>query len=78
MSENSLLPLSEAAKQMKSTDLNVLMHVKKGLIKGEEQDGEWYVDQSSLTEFLSTHSGKADVCEKKHHCGAGACGSSCS
>ncbi len=78
MSENSLLPIGEAASQMKSTDLNVLMHVKRGLIKGEEIDGEWFVEQTSLTEFMASHAGKADVCEKKHHCGAGGCGSSCS
>ena len=77
MSGHDLLPISEAAKQMKSTDLNVLMHVKRGLIKGEEREGEWFVDQSSLSEFLAAHTGKADVCEKKEHCGSG-CGSSCS
>jgi len=76
MSENTLLPISEVAKQMKSTELNVLMHIKRGLIKGEELDGEWFVDQESFSGFLASHSGKADVCEKKHHCGAG-CGSSC-
>lgn len=77
MSENSLLPISEAANQMKSTDLNVLMHVKRGLIKGVEIDGDWFIDKTSLAEFIASHAGKADVCEKKHHCGSG-CGSSCS
>ncbi len=77
MSDNTLLSISEVAKQMKSTELNVLMHVKRGLIKGEEVEGEWFVSQASLAEFMDSHAGKADVCEKKHHCGAG-CGSSCS
>ncbi|PLX79066.1 MAG: hypothetical protein C0616_12255 [Desulfuromonas sp.] len=77
--ENQRISLPDAAKQMKTTPLNVLMHIKRGLIEGFEVDGEWQVDAESLSALLEkTDGGKAqDVCasgcSKRHNCGSG-CG----
>ena len=78
MSEQTI-SIVEAAKIMQTTHLNVLMHIKRGLLKGIEEDGQWYVDKVSLEALLNqTGGGKAEGvcasgCAKKHACGEG-CG----
>ena len=78
MSEH-LIPITEAAKRLQTTPLNILMHVKRGLLKGVEEEGGWLIDQASLEAvMLQTGGSKApDVCAsgcaKKHACGGG-CG----
>ncbi len=69
------LPLAEVAARMKSTELNVLMHIKRGLLDGEERDGRWYVTPASLETFIARSNGekKTVVCATRQ-CGKG-CGS---
>ena len=73
------LPLSVVAEQLNSTPLNVLMHIKRGMLAGVEEDGRWLVDSHSLDALLATTGGSkvedvcASGCAKKH-----ACGGSCS
>ena len=70
-----MMPISEAAKSLQTTPLNILMHIKKGLLKGVENDGAWYVEKISLELLLEQTGGvkAADVCAsgcaKKHACG---------
>ncbi len=74
-----MMPLSDAAKIMQTTPLNVLMHIKRGLLKGVEEKGQWLVEPESMEALLAkTGGGKADevcssACDKKHACGGG-CG----
>jgi len=78
MSEQ-MMPLSDAAKVMQTTPLNVLMHIKRGLLKGVEEKGQWFVNPESLEALLARTGGsKADNvcssgCDKKTACGGG-CG----
>ncbi len=78
MSEQ-MMPLSDAAKVMQTTPLNVLMHIKRGLLKGVEEKGQWFVNPESLEALLARTGGsKADNvcssgCDKKNSCGGG-CG----
>ena len=78
MSKQSLT-ISEAAKTLQTTPLNVLMHIKRGLLLGTEEDGGWMIDKLSLDALLAKTGGvKADDvcssgCAKKHACGSG-CG----
>ena len=71
------IPIFEAAKIMQTTPLNVLMHIKRGLLKGTEEAGQWYVEKESLETLLNqTGGGKAEGvcasgCAKKHACGGG-------
>lgn len=77
MSDSSpLIPLAAAAARMETTPLNVLMHIKRGLLAGEEHDGVWYVRDDSLERFLAQdlRPGAQAVCATAH-CGRG-CGSS--
>ena len=78
MSEQ-FISIVEAAKVMQTTPLNVLMHIKRGLLKGIEEQGQWYIEKVSLEALLNeTGGGKADGvcasgCAQKHACGGG-CG----
>jgi hypothetical protein len=71
------IPIATVAEKLNSTQLNVLMHIKRGLLKGVEADGGWLIDVDSLEEFLIKSGGNkaedvcASGCAKKHACGGG-------
>lgn len=71
------LPIATVAEQMNTTPLNVLMHVKRGLLQGVEEDGVWMIDCQSLEHLMITTGGGknaavcASGCAKKHACGGG-------
>jgi len=72
------LSIAEVATAMKTTSLNVMMHIKRGLLVGEEIDGVWYIPADSLASYLSQpeRGSNVSVCKAKSHCGSG-CSSSC-
>ena len=72
------LTVTEVATSMRTTPLNVMMHIKRGLLAGEEIDGTWYVPADSLASYLSdaNRGSNGSVCKAKSHC-AGGCSSSC-
>lgn len=63
------IPLIEAAKQLKTTSINTLMHIKRGTLTATEIDGQWLVDGQSL-ELLLNSGGKdtTSICNKQHNC----------
>jgi hypothetical protein len=75
--QTARLPISSVAEKLNSTQLNILMHIKRGLLQGVEEDGVWFIDVSSLEEFLAKSGGNkaedicASSCAKKHVCGGG-------
>ena len=75
--EAEKLSVAEVATSMKTTQLNVMMHIKRGLLAGEEIDGTWYVAADSLASYLSdaNRGSNGSVCTAKSHCGG--CSSSC-
>lgn len=76
---NSKVDITDVAKLLNTTQLNVLMHIKRGLLRGSEEEGGWMIDQESLDAFLAMSGGVksedvcASGCAKKHACGGG-CG----
>jgi hypothetical protein len=78
MSEK-MTTIEETAKILQTTHLNVLMHIKRGLLTGVEEESGWMIEQHSLDELLAKTGGvkATDVCTsgcaKKHACGGG-CG----
>ncbi|NIN37141.1 MAG: hypothetical protein GTO60_19455 [Gammaproteobacteria bacterium] len=78
MNEQMML-LEEAAKALKTTPLNILMHVKRGMLVGVEEEGGWMIDKNSLTALIAKTGGSkaegvcSSGCAKKHACGGG-CG----
>lgn len=73
--KNTLLPLNQVAEQMGTTELNVLMHIKRHKLKAEEHYGQWFVDQESLENFLSSPDRSETVVTCKTHCCNSGCGS---
>jgi hypothetical protein len=71
--------ITMVAEILNTTPLNVLMHVKRGMLDGTEEEGIWMIDKASLDAFVAETGGsKADDvcasgCAKKHACGGG-CG----
>lgn len=71
------VPISVVAETLNTTPLNVLMHVKRGLLDGTEEEGGWMIVKASLEALVSKTGGsKADDicasgCAKKHLCGGG-------
>ena len=66
------ISLDEAAARLESTPLNVLMHIKRDLLTGEEIDGSWFIDVASLENFLASRadSPRENVCQSScsHKC----------
>lgn len=75
--QSSRLSIAAVAETMKTTPLNVLMHIKRGLLQGIEEDGVWMIDPESLKTLMAATGGNKaeDVCvsscAKKHACGGG-------
>lgn len=63
------------AETLKTTPLNVLMHVKRGMLEGIEEGGGWMIDKASLDALVAKTGGSkvgdvcASGCAKKHACG---------
>lgn len=68
------LPLATVAQKMNTTALNVLMHIKRGILEGVEEEGTWMIDQKSLETLISKTGGAkvenvcASGCAKAHAC----------
>ena len=46
-----LVPIEEVAKELGTTVLSVLMHIKRNLLAAREVDGAWLVSRESLEHF---------------------------
>ena len=68
----SFVPISEAALLLETTEMRVLMMLKKNELQGKTVDDVWYVDRASLQ--LCEKPKAADIV--KQGCGGG-CGSGC-
>ena len=71
------VPAAEAAQAMATTELNVLMHIKRSLLDGREVQGAWYVSSESLAAFREKDGGEKIRVVCKPGCAAskGGCGS---
>ena len=68
----SFVALAEAAQLLETTEMRVLMMLKKNELQGKEEGEAWYVDRSSLK--LCAKPKASDIV--KPGCGGG-CGSGC-
>lgn len=75
MATNKLIPLNIAAIKTHSTTLNLLMHIKRGLLPATEEQGQWFISKTDLETFIADNR-KADSDELgiRTGCGKG-CGS---
>ena len=66
------VPIAEAATLLETTEMRVLMMLKKNELQGKVEDDLWYVDRSSLN--LCAKPKASDIV--KSGCGGG-CGCGC-
>lgn len=73
--KRDFVSLEEAAEQLATTAVGVLMYLKHAYLSGREMDGVWQVDAESLAALCGRGAARAvPVCQS--HCGkAGGCGS---
>lgn len=67
--ETSFVPIAEAAQLLETTEMRVLMMLKKSELQGKVEDEAWYVDRASLQ--LCAKPKAADIVKP------GGCGSGC-
>ena len=77
MKIDAKIPVADVAMQMKTTPLNVMMHIKRGLLAGEEIEGAWFVPADSLASYLEQAGGAAhgSLCHSSCQHGCQSCGS---
>ena len=74
ISKTEAIPVLEAAEELGTTHLRILMLIKEGVLQGSQEGGEWFVTRASIDCFRS-HGGDIrarSTC--KSSCGGGSCG----
>ncbi|MCK9172260.1 MAG: hypothetical protein RBR03_07825 [Desulfuromonas thiophila] len=72
MTESAFIPIEQAARQLGTTPVALLLHLKHGLLRGRQQpDGQWRIDPASLAAFRARNGNQpARLCRATgHHCG---------
>ena len=68
------VPIMEAAEELGTTHLRILMLIKEGVLKGEQDGNEWFVSRESIDCFRK-HGGDVRVQTKCRTSCGGSCGS---
>jgi len=75
MATSKHIPLNVAAIKTHSTTLNLLMHIKRGLLPATEEQGQWFINEADLNAFIADNR-KTEPGELCIHTGCGkGCGS---
>ena len=69
--ETSFVPIARAAQLLETTEMRVLMMLKKNELQGKFEDDVWYVDRTALQ--LCDKPNVSDIIKP----GCGGCGSGC-
>lgn len=75
MATSKLISLDIAAEKSHTTTINLLMHIKRGLLPADEQQGRWFINEADLNAFIAERrkANPGEICVHKG-CGKG-CGS---
>lgn len=74
MTNDERLSLVEAAKELDTTSLKVLMLLKRNALRGTMVDETWYVDRASLDRFREQGMDLHEEVECRKSCKASSCG----
>lgn len=66
-------PLSAAAEQLATTEMKILMLLKKKILHGDLIDGSWFVTADSLAGYQPARD-EDDLLSCRSSCGSSACG----
>lgn len=71
-----LVPVEDVAKELGTTALNVMMHIKRRLLAGREIEGKWYITGESLAQYRLEGAERSGLtlcsqsCSSKSGCGS--------
>jgi len=68
------VPIREAAELLGTTHLRILMLIKEGVLKGDQDGGEWFVTRESLDCFNMRGDNVQAKSRCRSSCGGGSCG----
>lgn len=74
--ENELVELEEAAEELSTTGLRLLMLLREGVLQGVESDGTWQITRESLARLKSTGISPPEQKGCAASCKASSCGCS--
>jgi hypothetical protein len=72
--ETPYIPIADAARELKTTHLRILMLIRRNRMKGCQVDGEWYVEKCDIACFNGLESGDAEPGGCRASCASGGCG----
>jgi hypothetical protein len=70
---STLIKIEEAARELSTTPLRILMLIREGAMKGRQVEDKWYVEKKSMACFrdYGTDNSKPGGC--KGSCSSGGC-----
>lgn len=68
------IPIVEAAEELQTTHLRILMLLKHGVATGCQVDGEWYIEKNSLACLKSNGMDRLEPAGCAASCAASTCG----
>lgn len=71
--QSNMIPVAEAASMMETTEINILIHINRGLLSGEECEDGWFINADSLKKLMNS-SGKSEMVMKSHCGSCSSCG----
>ena len=72
--ETQYIPIEEAAREMGTTHLQILILIRRNLMKGCQVDGEWYVEKSVIASFKGLDMDDKKTVGCRASCASGGCG----
>lgn len=69
--DNDLVSLEQAAEMLGTTSVNILMNLKRGLLQGQQVEGNWLVSRASI----AAHEGDTRAAVSAPLCRRSTCGS---
>lgn len=70
---DEMIPMDEAAAELHTTRLRLLMLVKGGTLAGEEAGGVWQISRSTLDELKARGGVASLMLDCKSHCSSSSC-----
>lgn len=74
MKANDVVPIHDAARELGTTHLRLLMLVKQGTLGGELRDGEWFLAREAMEQFRAVGGDSRSDLTCKAACTASSCG----
>jgi hypothetical protein len=68
------IPIDEAAEELETTHLRILMLLKHRVVKGCQLEGEWYIEKGSLATLKERGMERLEAAGCAASCGASTCG----